>query len=486
MASNILSPSGARIRGDDYQHLFIWCRALQAALDGSGILEIGIESPTSGNVDDLVEHYNDGKRKYYQVKASVDGRRAANFDWLTAVDKNRKSILQRFYKVWREHTKDGNHPKLELVTNRAVDPHDPIMILRDGRDGTVAARLKRAGPRSKAGHAKESLLKHLNVSEQDFFDFISCLSFRLGKLDEEWKEIARLQMTTLGLRNGAQDIQRGVDLVRNWVTVGKRRLSLEELRIEIEALNLNSEKPTPTILIQAIDHDPHPETAAVALDWVKLYQGSEPRTRRNLIDPELWNTSLRKDLKKAAQKLRILASTRVHMRGYMRLPTWFAVGVELGRTAGFNLMMSQNGIIYSSEVKPSEFSLRMVDKRAIKKESELALGLSISTDLSADVISYAKKSLPNVGRYVCIEPQMGPSNMVIGSAREALGCAFGIRDLTRNLVRKYSSSEIHLFLAMPAGAALLLGHLWDRMPDTQLYEDQGAGRGYLPSFFIAN
>jgi hypothetical protein len=44
--------------------------------------------------------------------------------------------------------------------------------------------------------------------------------------------------------------------------------------------------------------------------------------------------------------------------------------------------------------------------------------------------------------------------------------------------------RIHLFLAMPGGLALLLGHFWDRMPPTQTYEDLLAA--YEKAFLIAN
>ena len=34
--------------------------------------------------------------------------------------------------------------------------------------------------------------------------------------------------------------------------------------------------------------------------------------------------------------------------------------------------------------------------------------------------------------------------------------------------------------------ARFLGHLWDRMPATQLYEDLGPTEGYSPSYLIPN
>ena len=52
--------------------------------------------------------------------------------------------------------------------------------------------------------------------------------------------------------------------------------------------------------------------------------------------------------------------------------------------------------------------------------------------------------------------------------------------------RLYRPKRIHLFLAGPQGAILLLGHLWDRMPPTQLYEDLGPSKGYSPSYLIPN
>jgi SMODS-associated and fused to various effectors sensor domain len=60
-----------------------------------------------------------------------------------------------------------------------------------------------------------------------------------------------------------------------------------------------------------------------------------------------------------------------------------------------------------------------------------------------------------------------------------------IRDEARKIATHFRPTKVHLFLATPAGLALLLGHLWDRMPDTQTYEDL-ASRGYQPAFLIPN
>lgn len=42
----------------------------------------------------------------------------------------------------------------------------------------------------------------------------------------------------------------------------------------------------------------------------------------------------------------------------------------------------------------------------------------------------------------------------------------------------------HVFFYGPRTAAVLLGHSWNRMPPTQLWDDLGPARGYTPAFVI--
>src|SRR2546425_1180856 len=126
-----LSASGARIRGDDYQHLFAWIQAMRAVQPGRGVSAIGIEDPEAG---------------------SGDGRKGT---------------------------------KLTLITNRPPAADDPVISLRDGRDGTVSARLREASPRSKAGIARRTLAQHLNTTEARLLEFLADMSLRASRLYEE-------------------------------------------------------------------------------------------------------------------------------------------------------------------------------------------------------------------------------------------------------------------------------------------------------------
>ena len=264
-----------------------------------------------------------------------------------------------------------------------------------------------------------------------------------------------------------------------------RKLTTAELRQAVEPLNRPSDLPAASLLVQAIDRDPMPEAATIVLDWASLFPGSEPRVRRQPSDNTLWNNQFRPELQKAAQDLRAQGHTNVLVQGYMRLPTWFAAGVELSKTAGFQVASFQGQTPWSSEGTLSGIAVEHVATN-VGVGDGLAIGVALAFDLSIDVLTYLHDQQIDVGEYVCLRPVGGASNQSIRNDAEVRKWAYETRDSIRRLVQQYRPSRIHLFLAGPHGAMLLLGHLWDHMPTTQLYEDLGATKGYSPSYLIPN
>ena len=480
-----LSASGARIRGDDYQHLFAWIQAIRAIQVESGIVEIGIEDPEAGNADDVTVYTEDQEHEYYQVKSSVDARETIGLEWLMKPSRaGGPSVVQRFHRMWADDPRQCK-PKLFLVTNRLATVGDPILKMRDGRDGTVARSLKLARPMSNAGIARKTLAEHLQICEKDVLFFLENLCFKLGKTYNDWIEMAMPYMFAAGLRHDEDAVSQGIGIVRGWVTEGVRRLTTAELRQAVEPLNRPSDRPAASLLVQAIDRDPMPEAATIVLDWASLFPGSEPRVRRQPSDQSLWNDQFRPELHRAAQDLRSQGHTNVLVRGYMRLPTWFATGVELGKTAGFQVTSFQGQAPWSSEGALSAIAIERIDTN-LGLGDDLAIGIALAFDLSADVLAYLHEQQIDVGEYVCLRPTGGANNQAMRNAAEARQWAYEVRDSIRRLVQECRPSRIHLFLAGPRGVILLLGHLWDRMPTTQLYEDLGSTKGYSPSYLIPN
>ncbi|MCY3991878.1 MAG: SAVED domain-containing protein [Caldilineaceae bacterium] len=480
-----LSASGARIRGDDYQHLFAWLQVIRAIQVESGIAEIGIEDPEAGNADDVTVYTEDQKHEYYQVKSSVDARETIGLEWLMKPSRaGGQSVVQRFHSLWADGPKQCK-PKLFLVTNRLATHGDPILRMIDGRNRTVARSLRLADSNSGAGIARKELSEHLQISEKEVLFFLESLCFQLGKSDYDWIEMAKPFMYAASLRHDEEAVAQGVGIVRGWVTAGKRKLTTAELRRAVEPLKRTDDLPAASLLVQAIDRDPMPEVATIALDWASLFPGSEPRVRRQPSDQSLWNDRFRPELQKAAKDFRALGHNNVLVRGYMRLPTWFATGVELGKTADFQVTSFQDQAPWSSKGALSAIAIERIDTN-LGNGDDLAIGIALAFDLSTDVLAYLHEQQINVGRYVCLRPAGGANNQAIRNAAEARQWAYAVRDLIRHLVQEYRPSRIHLFLAGPHSAILLLGHLWDRMPDTQLYEDLGSTKGYNPSYLIPN
>ena len=478
-----LSASGARIRGDDYQHLFSWCQVLRAVIGESNITKIGIEDPEAGNADDVTVYMEDGKCEYYQVKSSVDARNTVGTEWLMESTKSGgPSIVQGFYRLWAGER--GEHkPRITLVTNRILPAADTLLSLRDGRDGTVARRLQNAETKSKVGTVRMRLAEHLGVTEDEVVLFFHDLRFKLGRTNDDWAELAKERMYMASLRHDEDAVAQGMGIVRGWVTGGRREITTAELWRAVEPLKQPGDSPTASILVQAIDRDPVPEAATTVLDWVNLFPGSEPRARHQPSDSALWNDKFRPELQQAAQDLRSQGHTHVLVKGHMRLPTWFAVGVELGKTAGFEVSSFQGQTAWSSVGELSDITTEYA-ATTLGLGQDLAVGIALAFDLSADVLAYLRGQQINVGEYVRIRPTNGAGSQAIGGAAEARGWAYGVRDAIRRLVQEYRPSQIHLFLAGPHSAILLLGHLWDRMPRTQIYEDLGSTKGYAPSYLI--
>jgi SMODS-associated and fused to various effectors sensor domain len=96
------------------------------------------------------------------------------------------------------------------------------------------------------------------------------------------------------------------------------------------------------------------------------------------------------------------------------------------------------------------------------------------------VVAYLRAEGLPVARFANLMPAGGVSRSAISRPEEARGYAQALLDAMR--AESAGLARLHLFQAGPVGLSLLLGHVWNRLPETQLYEDLGAGAGYAPTF----
>ena len=114
---------------------------------------------------------------------------------------------------------------------------------------------------------------------------------------------------------------------------------------------------------------------------------------------------------------------------------------------------------------------------------KIAIALSVSAQICDDVLDYVHNAELPIDRLIVYSPGSGISRQSIPGPKEGLGLAHEISAMMRTDTRKVKD-VIHLFQAGPLPLSVMVGHLWNRMPMTQLYDDLGPGRGYAPTFLI--
>jgi hypothetical protein len=479
------SASGARLTGDDLQHLVAWYWALCSLRPEQAITSVAVEALQAGNVDDVVVTRWVGPSDYTQVKAAVAAREAISSAWLLApTRRGGPSILQKFWQSWNDLRADGQSVRLTLVTNRPLDVTDPVLQGRD-RNDCLAATLRRAWARSPAGQARRAWAEHLGTSEEELCRFLDDLRVRTDASQATWRQHLSDVADGLGLRTDEPAIRIGVGEVREWVKQTRLARTPDDIADAVQRLGLRVADPKAVLVIQALEQEPVTGDATIVLNWVDHFTGEEPRTRRGLRQPADWNSVLRLQLQAGAQAIRAAGYRHVLVRSQMRLPCWFVAGAQLSEVAGFEVASMQLGTLWASADTGHVLDEPpiIIHDTATGAGADLAIGIAM--DLTPDIQAYLT-TIPHVGRYVALSLAPGPGRRMITSSAHATAAAVGIRDLVRQLARDHASHRLHLFLAVPHGLALLLGHLLDRMPPTLLYEDLGAGNAYQPAFLIPN
>jgi hypothetical protein len=475
-----LAPRAAAIRGDDYQHAVGWVAACEALCDPD-IQSVSIEDAKGGYFDDVVTRRRAGPDVFIQVKSSNSGNVIVDSTWLlSSASPAGRSPLQHFYATWTRLISAGRPFDLILLTNRAFDHQDPILgDLRDLKTNRVRVDdLRTRAPTSKAGKERRQWAAHLGVTEEELLTFLAQVTWRHADSEPDWDERARLLMRQAGLRTDDEAIAIGKTLVRSWVTSGAGPQTRDEIRRQVADKGLLARSGTLTLAVHAIDHQPAAAPANVELDFTALFEGDTPFVRRQLKDPSDWQQIIVPELTRAARALEVYGPRRVHVSGSMRLPLWFAVGRQLPDVRQWTLSLDQHGQEWHSS-PAEEVTPRALAEITIGQGTDLALAAAITHDPTADIQAYLRDTRIPVANLLVLGPAGNPGYQAVPGGEWAAGWARAARDHARNAARNYGAQRVHLFIAAPQAIALMLGHHWNLMPPTTVYEHRP------PSYFPA-
>jgi hypothetical protein len=464
------SSSGARISGDAYQHTFSWLHALRLLQPGLDVERIGLEMQPAGNVDDLIVYFGSRPPRYHQLKFAVVQSPLLTHDWFTAGSGGQHSLLQQFWNSFQGLTGPHGRPAMALQTNRQWDGRDPLPPFISGRHNKLTPRLRDAGPRTNAGKARNAWTTHLGITDDQLYEMLDNLELHTGRGSlASLREECLVAQHAAGLRPDENVLDVGVAEIARMIGEGERMLDAAGLRSFVERRERSADDRRGVLLVQALDHDPWPEAANVVLDWVDLFDGTEAGNRRQLRDPALWNAQVKDELRAAVLEMRRQGFEDVFVAGLMRTAPAFAVGYHFSDVAGFAVATRQRAETWASRGDASAIALDRSDTK-IGRGDDVAIGVSISNDLSEDVLRFLELEALLIGRFVHILPRSGVGNDVIADDAAARGLARQIVVEAREAVRDAGATRVHLFLTMPKGLAVLLGNIWNALPETVVYE----------------
>lgn len=229
--------SGARLLGDDVQHLIAWYHVLRTQRADSTVTELAVEADEAGNVDDLTLRYAAGPSEYWQIKASVDATSPLTEAWLFHCPKGRPSLLQRFYASWLKLCSEHAQPtKLILATTKAIDHSDPVLGSRATTDARIVETLRHGT--GALAEARKRWADHLAVDEPELLAFLESLEIRHSLSEKEWRE--KVQDAAAGARVRGDDaaVAVGVQQVRDWIKAPRQTFTPAQLKTAIAKLGL--------------------------------------------------------------------------------------------------------------------------------------------------------------------------------------------------------------------------------------------------------
>lgn len=223
---------------------------------------------------------------------------------------------------------------------------------------------------------------------------------------------------------------------------------------------------------------------ALTINWSRRFNGKEATA-------DIWCNTLLPALARVADAVRQYAPGRdVEAFGFPTLPAALAFGCAFLCTSGLCASWRQVAPGHPDQVwslsaprEPAGFAHRMVSKDA--KARDIAILVSVA-DHVEPVFAACQKECPALRAIVHVS-HPGPLPYRVATPGQATDIALCVHDALRTSRREYGNiGTIHLFMAVPAGLAVLTGQLLNTFGLIQTYEHvstDGSGR-YKPAALL--
>jgi hypothetical protein len=492
----------ARLKGDDYQHLYAWQFILELLIPKKKVRRVTIEDAIAGSMDDVTIQHEIGTSipdGFHQVKYHVDQRGVYSTDFLmTPAKSGETSLLGKFWNSWQLlRSQAPNRPvELYLISNWTWDPKDKLRPLIDGHNNSIKEEFLTATSRSDIGKLRQKWQTALGADDADFAAFISSLRLQLGfDCAQELENRVAERMDNLHLRSDTGALLVATGIVRGWVKAGTQALSREDVERTLREHDLclpeESERCV-TIYLTTIKAQKFDIVPDHVLDWREYFVGEPNKRGHQLINPAYWNDVLLPELQVLETLVNEETECRlIRARGLSRLSAWFAFGHCFSEVARYTIEVDQVGKLWRTDaVATPDFRVvaasrtRFPDGEILDGEGDtVAVGISVTGPIDEDVRAYLSESKEKVASLLLLRPTRDLGRECLHNAGDVVALADGVKELTRAFVKRWKARRLLVFYFGPLSGACFLGHRLNAVcQEVQIMEDQQPG--YVPSFTL--
>jgi hypothetical protein len=214
-------------------------------------------------------------------------------------------------------------------------------------------------------------------------------------------------------------------------------------------------------------------------DALEIDAGAFSKTDGTCPPPEAWVSDLLAPMERAAVWARQGGRQRLLLTGSYRLSTAFVAGWSFRSANGFELDIATRAGVWSTDSHATAASGPgwTIAEPAALANGRLVVTVGVLRDPSADVqqaLGLAADGLLTATL---------PAALVDGAAVQA--SVGQIKTAVSLAAARLRPKQIDLYYAGPAGFAVALGHRWNGMVPTQLFEFLPAQRRYVPTAWLA-
>jgi hypothetical protein len=487
----------ARLKGDDYQHLFAWLHALELLMPQQQVTKVIVEDAKALSADDVTLLRQDGAHppdRYHQIKNHVDHRKGYSLAVLTRTGKAESSLLQKWFRSWETLTAARATRPLEIiiVSNWGWEPRDGLGEFMDGDCNALKEEFFTATAKQKGGKIRDRLAKHVGITVARFDQFARTLRFKFGyDCWQEMTERAAERMQNHGLKNDENALLIAVGIVRGWVKAGRQEIT----RADLEAVITNHDlwlppeaRPSVNVYLSTIKEQQFDVAPDYLLDWRNLFLGGPALRGHEPMVPADWNGKMLPDLQ--ALEARVSSETNkrlVRARGLARLSAWFAFGHVFCDVAGYTIEMDQQGQLWQSDAQPSaDFRLTTngLGGEALDPDGEtVAVAVSVSGNLEADVRRHLEHRTQKVKAVLFVRPTRNIDRHCLRDAGDAMALADGVKATMRDFAKRHAAKRVLLYYLGPIAGASFIGHRLNAVcREVQIME--WSDPNYVPSFTL--